>query len=107
MELYYNSGRSADVVKTIDLMKKNVDSRGDKTESIIERMEFVNVLQHMGNTTESGKICKEVFLIMYFNSSWKHSVLPLQILLVYKLFSLQLFSIIYKVMRKYMNNSNL
>ena len=107
MELYYNSGRSADVVKTIDLMKKNADSRGDKVESIIERMEFVNVLQHMGNTTESGKICKEVFLIMYFNCSWKHSVLPLQILLVYKLFSLQLFSIIYKVMRKYMNNSNL
>lgn len=51
------------MVKTIDVMKKNVDSRGDKTESIIERMEFVNVLMHMGNITESGKICKEVRIL--------------------------------------------
>ena len=41
-------------------MKKNVDSRGDKEESLIERMEFANILMHMGNIGESAKICKEV-----------------------------------------------
>lgn len=59
--MYYLSNRKEDVLKTIDMMKKNVDSRGDKEESLIERMEFANILMHMGNIGESGKICKEVF----------------------------------------------
>ena len=60
LELFFLSNRKEDVLKTIDIMKKNVDSRGDKEESMIERLEFANILMHMGNIGESGKICREV-----------------------------------------------
>lgn len=66
LELFFLANRKEDVLKTIEVMKKNVDSRGDKNESILERMEFMNVLLHMGCISDSSKICKEVRYIICF-----------------------------------------
>ena len=46
----------------ISEMTKNVDSRGDTDERILERMEFVNVLLHMKTTADCDSIVKEVRL---------------------------------------------
>lgn len=77
LEILYHSNRVAEAVELINTMKKNTDSRGDQSESIIERLEFTNVLMHMGNTTESSKIVKEVsktYPISYRLKQCVHSI---------------------------------
>lgn len=64
LELFYRSNRSKDVKALIGDMTKNVDSRGDADERIIERIEFVNVLLHMKNTTDCAPIVKEVYMTL-------------------------------------------
>lgn len=62
MELFYRSNKPKEVKALISEMTKNVDSRGDADERILERMEFVNVLLHMKNTADCDSIVKEVRL---------------------------------------------
>ena len=62
MELFYRSNKPKEVKALISEMTKNVDSRGDADERILERMEFVNVLLHMKNTADCAPIVKEVRL---------------------------------------------
>ena len=42
------------------VMTQNVDSRGDKEEAAIERMEFVSILMHMGQISACSEFCNEV-----------------------------------------------
>lgn len=48
----------------INEMTKNVDSRGDAEERVLERIEFANVLLHMKNTDDCSPIMKEVRCVM-------------------------------------------
>ena len=45
-------------------MTKNVDSRGDAEERVLERIEFANVLLHMKNTSDCSPTMKEVRCVM-------------------------------------------
>ncbi|OAO13436.1 hypothetical protein AV274_4881 [Blastocystis sp. ATCC 50177/Nand II] len=58
--LFYRSNKPKEVKALISEMTKNVDSRGDADERILERMEFVNVLLHMKNTADCAPIVKEL-----------------------------------------------
>ncbi|KAK8828760.1 hypothetical protein WA577_000241 [Blastocystis sp. JDR] len=60
LELFYRSNKPKEVKALISEMTKNVDSRGDADERILERMEFVNVLLHMKNTADCAPIVKEL-----------------------------------------------
>lgn len=63
LEVYYNSSRPQDITKLLQVMqtmRKNVDSRNDKEEALIERIAFANIALHVGKTEESGSYCREV-----------------------------------------------
>lgn len=64
LQLFYRSGRANDVKALINEMTKNVDSRGDAEERVLERIEFANVLLHMKNTSDCSPIMKEVRCVM-------------------------------------------
>lgn len=63
LEVYYNSSRPQDITKLLQVMqtmRKNVDSRNDKEEALIERIAFANIALHVGKTEESGSYCREL-----------------------------------------------
>ena len=67
LELHYNSNKPKDItelLKIMQTMKKNIDSRNDKDEALIERVTFANIALHIGKTEESGIYCREVGIEM-------------------------------------------
>lgn len=72
LELHYNSNKPKDItelLKIMQTMKQNIDSRNDKDEALIERVTFANIALHIGKTEESGIYCREVGIEMWLDPS--------------------------------------